>query len=79
MATDAEWENYTGQRYKGRPSGNAKYAMKVRATNLDAKSILDMVVASLQYYGDRYYEPLTTPVDMRVAEFYKSIKEEEPG
>lgn len=79
MATDAEWATYTDVMMGGGPSGNAQHARVCRATPLDAKSILDLVMENIGYFGDSYYEPLTAPVEMRVAEFYATLGQDVPS
>lgn len=73
MSTDKEWSRYTDDTLDGELTGDAKHARECRATPLEAKAILDLLCRNLGYFGDRYYEPLTRPVEMRVDEFYASL------
>jgi hypothetical protein len=79
MATEAEWSRYVDAVHEGEPTGNAVHARKVRETPLEAKAILSLVLENMSYANDSYYDVLWRPVEMRVAEFYASIGEKEPG
>jgi hypothetical protein len=78
MATEEQWQEYTGCMWEGKPSGNALHAIEVRKTPLEAKAILDLLWKNMDYATDSYYTPLWRPVEMRVEEFYQSIGETPP-
>lgn len=75
MATSEQWDAYcnaTGESY-GKPNeitGNAKFARECRATPLEPVAILRLVWNNIEYFGDHYYEPLTTPIIWRVEEYF---------
>jgi hypothetical protein len=75
---DHRWEELCGGTYKGRLTGNAKFAQECRNTPLEAQAILDLVWGNVGYFGDGYYRPLTEPIEMRVEEFYAHIGKQEP-
>jgi len=74
-----DWDRYcneTGKAY-GKPgelTGNAVFARECRDTPLEADAILKLVWNNIGYFGDHYYGPLTTPIEMRVEE-YLALKE----
>ena len=72
MATEQEWSSYADDTFEGELTGNAEFARKIRDTPLQADAILDMVWENVGYFGDRYYAPLTRPIEMRVEEYLGS-------
>lgn len=76
MATDEQWKRYTEATLAGELTGDAKYAIACRNTPLLSTAMLDLLWENLAYFGDAYYEPLSRPVEMRVEEYYESLKED---
>ena len=72
MATEEQWGAYTGGLWEGKQSGNAAFAQKCRDTPLTAEAILTLVWGNIEYFGDHYYECITHPIEMRVAEYEES-------
>lgn len=65
-----QWDELCNDQYAGQLSGNAQHARACRDTPLETRAILDLVWNNIEYFGDGYYRPITTPIELRVAEFY---------